>query len=432
MSKGKKRTRITASSNAAIKITVRPHQYEKRGVYYHTHLVQGWKEDGKWKKKEFKDIKDAERFAALKRVELENRGRKLHLQSTSLDETQIREAEDAINNLGEAYTLRQAVDYFLSNHRPPSHTVSLEDALKLYLEDCERSGTRERTIKQKYSTLMAVSKELDNPLVHEVTPAKIQQFLRGLRAKGGMTPATRKTWNNYRNDINHFFKWTSESDLATNRPYTFTNPAESISTFTAKQVAEQRRPIAITEPKKLQRRLTALMSWKDGALIKYYALAYFAGIRPDGELTKLAKRENELINIKTRTIHIPANVSKTKEARQVHICDNLLEWLNAYTENPILPVNHSRLIKRSRQAFKLDHDETRHSFISYHVALNRSVGDVALQAGNSEGMVKKHYLNLRPAEEGEAFFRITPDMKAEKAIQAKPDTSPKESQFKAI
>ena len=250
-----------------------------------------------------------------------------------------------------------------------------------------------------------------------------------------MSKATRKTWNNYRNEINHFLKWSCESDLSTNRPYAFQNPCESIKTFTVKQIADQRDSIAVTQADKLQRRFTALMNWKNGDMVKFFALVYFAGIRPDadhGEMSKLAKREKELINLKTRTIHIPASVSKTKEDRRIDITDNLLEWLKAYEDRPILPTNHGKMMRRVRKAFKIGHDETRHSFISYHVALHRSLGEAALQAGNSESMIKKHYLNLRPKEEGETFFSITPDMKTGKATITKPDKNSNKSHLKAI
>jgi hypothetical protein len=66
------------------------------------------------------------------------------------------------------------------------------------------------------------------------------------------------------------------------------------------------------------------------------------------------------------------------------------------------------MIAATRKAHELAHDEMRHSFISYHVALHRSVGDAALQAGNSETIVKRHYLNLHPREDGAKFFSIHP------------------------
>ena len=214
--------------------------------------------------------------------------------------------------------------------------------MKLYLDDRERDGVRHRTIKQAESVLKMFISAVNDCLVHEVTPQKVEGFLRGLRAKDGISPAKRKTWNNYRNDLSHFFGWCGNADLGTQRPWTFTNPVESIRVFSAKQVAEQRAEIATTTPAEVQRIFTVLMRWRGGVMVKPFALAYFAGIRPDGELKRLSPRGDELINLKTGFITIPANVSKTKEARQVKITDNLAAWLKAYSDFPVIPKNWDR------------------------------------------------------------------------------------------
>jgi hypothetical protein len=50
----------------------------------------------------------------------------------------------------------------------------------------------------------------------------------------------------------------------------------------------------------------------------------------------------------------------------------------------------------------------RHTFISMHVAKYRSMGEAALQAGNSESIIRKHYLDLKTPAEAEQFFGIMP------------------------
>ncbi|MEJ6718812.1 MAG: hypothetical protein QNK82_10005, partial [Akkermansiaceae bacterium] len=75
MSRTKKRTRTTANETAPVNLTIKEHHEIKNGKGYSSSMVQGWKEDGKWKRKKFKLRKDAERFVALKQVELENQGR---------------------------------------------------------------------------------------------------------------------------------------------------------------------------------------------------------------------------------------------------------------------------------------------------------------------------------------------------------------------
>jgi hypothetical protein len=118
-------------------------------------------------------------------------------------------------------------------------------------------------------------------------------------------------------------------------------------------------------------------------------------------------------------------MKENDDAGNLSISDNLAAWL-AIAPGPIIPPNFDRLAKLTRKHFNLSHDEARHSFISYHVALHRSIGDAALQAGNSEAIVKRHYLNTHTQDEGSAFFRVTPDLKRRRAVLAAlPKTKPK-------
>jgi hypothetical protein len=57
-----------------------------------------------------------------------------------------------------------------------------------------------------------------------------------------------------------------------------------------------------------------------------------------------------------------------------------------------------------RRRFSVGHDALRHTFVSMHVAKFRSMGDTPLQAGNSEAIIKKHYLSLVTPEEADAFW----------------------------
>jgi integrase len=231
--------------------------------------------------------------------------------------------------------------------------------------------------------------------------------------------------------VHGFFAWCGTTDLSTNRPFTFSNPVETIRKFTARQVREeQEATLATTSIDDLLKMFSALMRWKNGVLVRPFALLYFAGIRPY-ELNRLAGREDELINLKTGVIHIPANVSKTKHPRQIDIPENLATWLKAYPED-LIPKNFGNLNKKARKHYKLAHDEQRHSFISYHVALHRSIGDAALQAGNSESIVKRHYLNVHTREEGSLFSRIMPDLERRRAIIAPEPEIEVPSHLKAV
>lgn len=418
MGRTAKRTRIQAKKTAATEITIRPVTREKNGSVWVTHLVQGWKENGKWQRRQFAERTKAERFAALKRVELENKGRAQRMVLSPLTDAQHEEALQAFDRLGKTYNLADAVTFFLKHHRPPDFTIRLKDALTLYLDTRERDGLRERTLRAMKGTINAFIRAEDDPWTHEVAPQAIETFLRLLPAKDGKSKASRKTWNNYRNDLHAFFEWCTVADRSTNRPFLFENPVSAVRVFSARQVREEQsaKPVT-TSIADVRRIFTVLMRWRGGALVRYFALTYFAGIRPE-ELLRMNAREDELVNLKTHTITIPANVSKTRHERHIAIPDNLSKWL-AHAPCPIIPTNFRRMLAKARAHFRLSHDEARHSFISYHVALHRSLGDAALQAGNSETIIRRHYLNLHPREDGDEFFRIFPDSRCRRAVLVK-------------
>jgi hypothetical protein len=417
MSKKPNRTRISAPKTAAVKISIRPMTREKNGSVWLTYIVQGWKENGKWMRRYFKDELEAQSFAALKQVEMENKGRAQRMILSALTQEQHDAAVSALDRLGDVYVLADAVDFFLKHHRPPEFTIRLRAALKLYMDDKERDGLRPRTHQALKASIERFIKAVDDPWTHEVTHQQVEGYLRGLRSADGQKKASKKFWNNTLNDLRGFFAWSATADKTTNRPFTFENPAAGVRAYDARQVREEQnaRPIT-TDLERMQRIFSALYRWRGGAMIRYFALAYFAGIRP-AEIRRFAGREAELINLKTRTITVPANVSKTRHERHVSISDNLAAWLEAFPP-PITCGNFGRMLGAVKKHFNITHDEARHSFISYHVAAHRSLGDAALQAGNSESIIKRHYLNLHPREEGGQFFRIVPDPKRRRAVLA--------------
>jgi hypothetical protein len=157
-------------------------------------------------------------------------------------------------------------------------------------------------------------------------------------------------------------------------------------------------------------RTRALMDWvstfKNGKYVRYFALALFAGIRPGGELEKLDSHHH-LINLATNTIRITPAVSKTGKSRSITIQPNLYRWLTS-CQGEIFPINCDRELKTVRKQFGLSHDVLRHTFISMHVGAFKSFADAALESGNSEKIIRDHYLNTSSFQEAQAFWDITP------------------------
>lgn len=482
------------------RISLREVEEKADGYTYTTFLVR-WREDGKDRKKRFKDKAEAEGFVLTKQVELGNKNTSLHNVVTRLSSDQVREAESAFQRLGEKYTLAEAVEFFLSNFTRPDFTISIAKATRAFLEGKEKDGVRHRSIVQLESTLrqfeafafihgldegekialesgraalakraLATPEEIarrmpkehrapfraavretgenspavlpavlealpvdvrnaaadareaiekkrqpsdwqivaeirgtvSEPDLHTVTTPLVESFLRSLRGKDGISNASRKTWNNSRADLHSFFAWCVDEQ----RRWLPKNPASPIVKFKLSRGIPD--VLSIGQAEAL---MAHVASFEEGALVPYFALALFTGMRTgeEGELHKLANHADrgKLIDLENGVIHVQPEISKTGQYRQVKIQENLARWLVAFPL-PILPVNHSRMIRAVRAKFKLTHDILRHTFFSMHIAAFESVGRAALEGGNTEGIIRRHYLNMTSPEEGKRFWQISP------------------------
>ena len=96
------------------------------------------------------------------------------------------------------------------------------------------------------------------------------------------------------------------------------------------------------------------------------------------------------------------------EYRTINIQPNLSGWLKPFAKDKksIVVTNFDKRVKRVRQVNKLGRDVLRHTFISMHVAKFKSVGTTALQSGNSEAIIRRHYLKIVAENEAKQFWTI--------------------------
>jgi hypothetical protein len=239
------------------------------------------------------------------------------------------------------------------------------------------------------------------PAVHEITTGDVEAFLRGLRAKDG-TSAARKTWNNARADLHTFLGWCADKQ----HRWCAENPVSAVAKFKLGRGV----PHVLTVPQ--ARDLMAYVAtFEEGAMAKFFALALFAGLRsgPDGELLKLARHpeRKKLLDLGRGVIHVQPEISKTHQYRQTTIRPALHQWLTRF-DGEIWPKNADRMVKHIRAHFDLAHDVLRHSFFSYLVCAEKSVERAALEGGNTEGILRRHYLNLANTAEAVDFWNILP------------------------
>jgi integrase len=217
-----------------------------------------------------------------------------------------------------------------------------------------------------------------------------------------------KTYNNRRGLLSTFLKfalrndWLSENPINRTPHYRINHRRGSPKTLGANLAAEL---MAFVE------------QYNDGAMVPYFSLCLFAGIRPCIRAGEISKLRPTSINLQTNVIYIEPEVSKERAKRHIRIQPNLSTWLRAYPPEryPIIPRNAAGMRQQICMKFGLTHDVLRHTFISMFVAKFRSIGEAALQGGNSEGVIRKHYLELKCEGEAERFFSIAPKLRGDRS-----------------
>lgn len=387
-------------------LKIREIKVDRNGRHYIQFRVEGWHDaNGKRRLKQFASRAKAQEFIATESISMLN-AEALHTITTRLTPEQVRQAETAFNRLGDRGTLDEVISHYLDKAARPEQAVELRPAIREFHIAKERQGLRPQSLRQLESTLSmfrAYAEGKGANHVHDCDAATVEGFLRSLRAKGGVERATPKTWNNYRADLSTFFSFCNDP----RRRWILANPCKDVTKIKLDGIDV---PDCLTVWKAARLMRDAETS-HGGRLARYFALALFAGIRPgpEGELYKLATHpdQDRLIDLSRGIITIPPDVSKTRKKRLIKIRPALRTWLQA-TGPEIIPTNADRLLKQMRKRHGLTHDILRHSFISFHVGAFRSIGDAALEAGNSESVIREHYLNAVTQEQGDAFWRIAP------------------------
>jgi integrase len=219
-----------------------------------------------------------------------------------------------------------------------------------------------------------------------------------------------KTYNNRRGLLSTFFKYAFQHE------WIASNPVEK----TPHHRINHRRGSAVTiSAERAAELMRYVEGFHDGALVPCIAIPLFAGVRPCIRYGEISKLHAESVRVDTGVIHIEPEVSKVRMKRLVTIQPNLAAWLRAYSleEFPIIPRNATNMRADLFKKFGLTHDVLRHTFISMFVGKFRSMGEAALQAGNSETIIRRHYLDLKTPAEAEAFFGIMPQLRPMPAVE---------------
>jgi site-specific recombinase XerD len=365
--------------------------------------VISWRVDGRLHGVRFRKNFKTKEEAAAEKAALELKALQsasgIRSATTFLADAQLREAEDAFRRLERrSRSLLDYLDYALANYREPEQQKLLAEAVAEYYATKktahERTLLSMRQLRSIENELNAFKARFPKAHVSDFPAATLLPYLE--RGKPSL-----KTYNNRRGLLSTFFKFAFQKD------WILSNPVEK----TPHHRINHRRGSAVTITAEKAAELMAFVeAFEGGEMVPYFAICLFAGIRPCVRFGEITKLQPESVRLDTDVIHIEPEVSKVRMKRLVTIQPNLAAWLRAYPleQFPLVPKNAVNMHRKICGNFGLTHDVLRHTFISMFVGKFRSMGEAALQAGNSESIIRKHYLDLKSTAEAGQFFGILP------------------------
>ncbi len=332
-------------------------------------------------------------------------------------------------------------DYVAAARRLPEH-VSLSEAIEFYLKR-HPIGLPPKTVREVVDELIASKasagksdvyiKDLTLRLgafannfqlrISSVSGKQIEEYIRGLKTLGRDEKQRRqlsgRTQNNIRRLVSTLFKF------AIKRGYL---PKDHDEISGVEKATVDSGEIEVFSPAELQKLFAACQTpvkergkWRTREeMIPYLAIAAFCGLRA-AEIMRLDWSEIHLVGSE-RFVEIKAGNAKTASRRTVPITDNCAAWLERYAKSSGPVINLSRADKQlflylaEKSGVPWKHNGLRHSFISYRLAVIKDVGQVSLEAGNSPGMVFKHYRQLVRESEAQEWFAIQPLKQADNVI----------------
>lgn len=288
-------------------------------------------------------------------------GQKLFDRWASIDEDQRRDILAALELLpknagnGQQVPLTEAVGYYLKNAKPDGGTITLQEALKLYLKEKARKSSSDYP-KILGQCLEKFSRDFTARNVHEIKRDEIKKWLH--KDKNWSAD----TFNHYRGYLKAFFSWCKEEKRLTE------NPAESID----KAKKEVDREIVVPPPVDVIKIFKVAAENPDWGITEVLALGFGFGLR----VAEIKRLEWSDINTDQKTIKVQAKKAKTGARRVIDASDPIFEkfWSilikNKKDSGLIAPTNLIGRMRKLKATTGLDigKNSARHSFASYHYA----------------------------------------------------------------
>lgn len=356
-----------------------------------------WQVRGTDRGKPYKNSYALETQARQKALELVG-GSVQPLQPTWLTRAQLRDAEAVFRILPPGVGLLDAARAWMAGAPLAASAPTWEDAIEEYtrLRSGRATGARLANVLSAVRSFAGTV----GPNMSGLTRNQVESWL-AARLPSDAAPAT---YNHLLADLSTFLAWHAKRGTIPANPCAGVDRRKTRhgtpTTITPEQAEALLRDVEKTRP----------------AWVPFIALLLFAGVRPgmrDGECRRLddALRAG-------KPVLLPGGIEvhgKTGAVRVVPwgACGPLREWLDAYPLGKCLVPDDAARWERDWTALRRRHglppDVLRHTAASCMTYSGQmTLGEVAMALGNSEAMLRRHYVGRWSREMTQALYALRP------------------------
>ncbi|MFH1969823.1 MAG: tyrosine-type recombinase/integrase [Verrucomicrobiota bacterium] len=362
----------------------------------------------------FKDRKDAEADAARLRderaVELKNRTVSLNHLSDA-ERIDVLEARRILD--GKANLLQSAAFYIEHNILPTGPVLTVNEAIKRYMQQSKEDGLRDRSIQDLCGRLQKFADTFGKKAVTSISRSDADEWLRGLK-KRRHKPYSPLSRQHFKVIVSGLFNWMIEKE------YAKVNPFAPLSTSRrGKKLLRDSVLPGILTPDQVKKLLITAQTEIPGMLAPL-ALSFFAGLRT----SELRQLRWEDINFENGLITVRPEVAKRRRARHVEMEPNLIQWLLTcrHESGIIVPGGQGYRIQLDRVRLKAGFERKhfsdypknagRHTYATMALQKYQSANKVALMLGHTTtGLLFDHYKALATPQQAEQYWNIKPSQK---------------------
>lgn len=313
-----------------------------------------------------------------------------------------REFAEAREILGDV-SLIEAARFYDRYGKTVKQHKAVPDIVKELVDGLKADNKSEYHIRDTERRLTTFANAFPGQIM-QVTTTQISDWLRNLKGsdrKGRAVEIAPKTRNHYRNAVVHLFNHARDYGYL---PKGMPTDAEAVKTL---DVVTPTNEIFTVED------IQKVLNSAPARLVVPMAIKAFCGIRTE----EMLNLKWEHLNLETKYITLPSEVTKTKQRRLVPMPDNLIAWLTPYKkaagricERWQRPQALFQAFDRhgKRQGVDVGANKFRNSYISYRVAVTHDVAKVALESGNSPRIIQREYLELATEADGKRWFAVFP------------------------